>query len=62
MTENGKLMNKMGFVYILTNKNNTVREKCNKFVSRVKKYLSIYLDPYSGKWGLYGFESRERKE
>ena len=39
-----------------------VRVKCNRYVGRVKKYLSIYLDPYSSKWGLYGFEEREKKE
>ena len=38
-----------------------VRVKCDKYVSRVKKYLSLYLDPYSGNWHLYGFEARERK-
>jgi len=38
-----------------------VREKCNKYVARVKKYLSIYLDPYDSKWGSYGFKSREKK-
>lgn len=38
------------------------RAKCEKYVSRVKKYLSLYLDPYAGKWHLYGFEPREKKE
>ena len=36
------------------------RAKCDKFVSRVKKYLSLFLDPYDVKWGLYGFEEREK--
>ncbi|MGC9316362.1 MAG: hypothetical protein ACP5G4_12165 [bacterium] len=34
------------------------RAKCEKFVSRVKKYLSLYLAPDDSKWGLYGFEVR----
>ena len=37
------------------------RAKCEKFVSRVKKYLSLYLEPDSSKWGLYGFERREKE-
>lgn len=37
------------------------RAKCEKFVSRVKKYLSLYLAPDDSKWGLYGFESRGEK-
>jgi len=38
------------------------RARCEKFVSRVKKYLSLYLDPYDPTWGLYGFEEREKKK
>ena len=34
------------------------RAKCEKFVSRVKKYLSLHLEPDDSKWGLYGFERR----
>jgi len=37
------------------------RAKCEKFVSRVKKYLSLHLDPDDPKWGLYGFERREKE-
>jgi len=38
------------------------RAKCEKFVSRVKKYLSLYLDPDDSKWGLYGFERRGKND
>ena len=34
------------------------RAKCEKFVSRVKKYLSLHIAPDDSKWGLYGFEAR----
>jgi len=34
------------------------RARCEKFVSRVKKYLSLHLEPTDSKWGLYGFEVR----
>jgi len=34
------------------------RAKCEKFVSRVKKYLSLHLEPDDHRWGLYGFERR----
>ncbi len=38
------------------------RAKCEKFVSRVKKYLSLHLDPTDHRWGLYGFERRGEGE
>lgn len=34
------------------------RAKCDKFISRVKKYLSLHLAPDDPRWGLYGFEAR----
>ena len=34
------------------------RAKCEKFVSRVKKYLSLHIAPDDSKWVLYGFEVR----
>jgi len=37
------------------------RAKCEKFVSRVKKYLSLHLEPTDSKWGLYGFERRGKE-
>jgi len=37
------------------------RAKCDKFVSRVKKYLSLYLPPDDYRWGVYGFEVREKE-
>lgn len=38
------------------------RAKCEKFVSRVKKYLSLYLEPDDHRWGVYGFEVRGKGE
>ena len=38
-----------------------IRAKCEKYVIRVKKHLSLYLDPYAGKWHLYGFQPRQQK-
>lgn len=37
------------------------RDHCEKFVSRVRKYLSLYLDPYDYRCGVYGFEPRAKK-
>ena len=41
---------------------NEARANCEKYVSRVKKYLSLFLDQYDGKWHAYGFEPREKRE
>ncbi len=37
------------------------RANCEKFVSRVRKYLSLYLDPYDHRCGVYGFDPRVKK-
>lgn len=37
------------------------RDNCEKFVSRVRKYLSLYLDPYDYHCGVYGFNPRKRR-
>ncbi len=38
------------------------RARCEDFVSRVKKYLGLYLDPYSSKYYIYGFRPRKKRE
>lgn len=38
------------------------RERVEKYIRRVKTYLSLHLDPYKLKWELYGFESRKRRK
>jgi len=37
------------------------RDNCEKFVRRVRKYLSLYLDPYDYHCGVYGFNPRKRR-
>lgn len=37
------------------------RERAEKYIRRVKTYLSLYLDPYDYRWEFYGYETRKRR-
>lgn len=38
-----------------------LRKRGNKFVSNVKRYISVYFDAYEGSWVKYGFDPRKKR-
>ena len=38
-----------------------LRKRGNKFISDVKRYISVYYDAYEDSWLKYGFEPRKKK-
>ncbi len=38
-----------------------IRARAEKYIRRVKTYLSLYLDPYDYRWEFYGYEIRKRR-